>query len=464
MTQAVIQITDAGRAALVASGNTGTTARRVVEIGLGTAAFPFDKGIKVMPNERKRVTTFGGENVAPDTLHVVIQDDSDDQYSLYAFGLYLDNGVLFGVYVQNTPILEKSPTAMLLLASDIAFASIDAALLQFGPATFLNPPATTEKKGVVELATQAEVDDGTDDKRAVTPKTAASKYAPLVRPQFTGPVSVTSTLYSKGPSYDGGTYRVSAEIGGRFVDWNSDRTFAVQLDCPNFTSAYGGIRWSRWGGRHFAGIDAYEGGSGTAAPTIVMHLANQTEAWTISNTDIKRGAGGAVWGSWNFDPNSKINRGGDTMSGRLTLSGENWQADLSMADRSPGGGTFTYLRARKGGGLDVINSAYNGIPFATDNGGNVFLNGAHILQPNGNLFMQWRGQWLSDYTNDVNNGFNGKADRNARCQWDSGMIETGGIRDDIGQVADLPAPYVAIGLRLQVSNWHFIRGVMLRNN
>lgn len=105
----VIHITDAGRAALVAGGNTGTAARRVVEIGLGTAPFAFDRGMKTMPNERKRVTTFGGENVAPDTVHVVIQDDTSDQYSLYAFGLYLDNGVLFAVYVQDAPILEKSP-------------------------------------------------------------------------------------------------------------------------------------------------------------------------------------------------------------------------------------------------------------------------------------------------------------------------------------------------------------------
>ncbi|UVE54281.1 phage tail protein [Burkholderia sp. EMB26] len=184
----LIQITDAGRAALVAAGNTGTVARRVTEIGLGTAAFTFDKGMKTLPNERKRVTTFGGENVAPDTVHVVIQDDTNDQYTLYAFGLYLDNSVLFGVYVQSTPILEKSPAAMLLLASDIVFASIDAAQLQFGPATFLNPPATTERKGVVELATQAEVDAGADDSRAITPKTAAARYAALTGAKFTGPV------------------------------------------------------------------------------------------------------------------------------------------------------------------------------------------------------------------------------------------------------------------------------------
>ncbi|MCA8251419.1 tail fiber protein, partial [Burkholderia multivorans] len=194
----LIHITDAGREALVAADNTGTVARRVVEVGLGTAAFAFDKGMKTLPNERKRVTTFGGENVAPDTVHVVIQDDTDDQYSLFAYGLYLDNGVLFGVYVQDTPILEKSPAAMLLLASDIVFKSIDASQLEFGPATFLNPPATTERKGVVELATPDEVAAGTDATRAVTPATLKPRLdakASLSGADFTGRVSTRDVVH-----------------------------------------------------------------------------------------------------------------------------------------------------------------------------------------------------------------------------------------------------------------------------
>lgn len=189
----LIYITDAGRAALVAPGNTGTTAHQVTQIGLATAAFVFKPDMIAMPSELKRITTFGGDTVAKDTIHIVIQDDSADQYKLYGFGLYLDNGVLFGVYVQNDPILEKAPASMLLLAADTVFASIDVTKLVFGSTSFLNPPATTERQGVVELATQAEVDAGADSVRAVTPKTAAARYAPLVRPQLTGPVSITST-------------------------------------------------------------------------------------------------------------------------------------------------------------------------------------------------------------------------------------------------------------------------------
>ncbi|MFP3529456.1 phage tail protein [Burkholderia sp. SIMBA_042] len=187
-----IRVTDAGRAALVAQGNTGTNEHRVTEVGLCTAAFVFDPAMTVMPNERKRVNTFGGKNVAKDTIHVTIQDTTNDQYSLYGYGLYLENGVLAAVYVQSTPIMEKSPAAYLMLASDMQFVSIDVTKLVFGDASFLNPPASETVQGVIELATQEEVNEGKDALRALTPKTAAGWYAPLIRPKLTGPASVTS--------------------------------------------------------------------------------------------------------------------------------------------------------------------------------------------------------------------------------------------------------------------------------
>ena len=147
----------------VAAGNGGTNAHQAVEIGLANAPFVADKQLTKLPNELKRIKSFGGANVAPDTIHTTLKDDTADQYSLYGFGLYLENGVLLASYGQATPIMEKSPAAMLLLSSDLQFATIDATKLVFGDASFLNPPATTERQGVVELATQAEVNAGADD-------------------------------------------------------------------------------------------------------------------------------------------------------------------------------------------------------------------------------------------------------------------------------------------------------------
>jgi hypothetical protein len=193
----LVQITATGRAALVAPGNTGTAARRITQIGLCNQPFKFTPELRALPNELKRITTFGGENVAPDTVHVVMQDDSADQYTLFGFGLYFDDGTLFGVVVQNTAILEKSPAAIMLLAADAQFTTIDASKLQFGDATFLNPPATTERKGVIELATQAEVDAGIDATRAITPVTLQKRLdtkADLSGAQFGGPISAKDAI------------------------------------------------------------------------------------------------------------------------------------------------------------------------------------------------------------------------------------------------------------------------------
>ncbi|KIP16018.1 phage Tail Collar domain protein [Burkholderia sp. MSHR3999] len=199
-----ILITDAGRAALVAPGNGGTSAHQVVEIGLANAPFVADKGLTKLPNELKRITTFGGANIAPDTIHATLKDDTTDQYSLYGFGLYLENGVLLAAYGQATPIMEKSPAALLLLSTDMQFATIDATQLVFGDASFLNPPATTERQGVVELATQAEVDAGKDAARVITPATLKPRLdakADLSGAEFTGWISAKDAfIVSNAPS------------------------------------------------------------------------------------------------------------------------------------------------------------------------------------------------------------------------------------------------------------------------
>lgn len=165
-----IQVTTAGRAALVNAQNTGTLPVTVAAIGVTDQAFAPDATLTALPGQIKQLATFAGSAVAADTIHVTIRDDSADTYSLRGFGLFLSDGTLFGVYGQADAILEKSSQAMMLLATDVIFADIDAASLTFGDTEFINPPSTTEVQGVVELATDAESIAGTDGVRAVTPK------------------------------------------------------------------------------------------------------------------------------------------------------------------------------------------------------------------------------------------------------------------------------------------------------
>jgi len=169
MAGTTINITDAGRAALVNADHTGTAARKIVQAGIATAPFTFETGLQALPNEHKRLATISGETVAADTVHATIRDDSADQYTTYGFGLYLDNGVLLGTYCQPTPIMEKAPVAILLLAVDMVFKELDVTALSFGETSFTNPPATTARQGVVELATVQETIEGADAQRAVTP-------------------------------------------------------------------------------------------------------------------------------------------------------------------------------------------------------------------------------------------------------------------------------------------------------
>lgn len=172
-----ITITNAGRAAIVNAQNTGTATVTIAQIGLSATAIVPAPTMTALAGELKRTGSIAGDVVADDTIHVTAMDESVDVYSLRAFGLYLADGTLFAIYGQAAPILEKVAASIALLSIDVIFADIDAASITFGDASFANPPATTERQGVVELATVAEAQAGIDALRALTP--AAAKAAIL---------------------------------------------------------------------------------------------------------------------------------------------------------------------------------------------------------------------------------------------------------------------------------------------
>ncbi|MBN3725629.1 phage tail protein [Burkholderia sp. Ac-20379] len=339
----LIQITDAGRAALVAAGNTGSAAHGISAIGLATAAFAFDRGLQALPNERKRVTTFGGENVAPDTIHVVIQDNTDDQYPLYGFGLYLDNGVLFGVYVQDAPIMEKSPSAMLLLAADAIFASIDASLLQLGATSFLNPPATTERQGVVELATHDEVRAGADDLRAVTPAGAAARYMSYDGGVFNGPVAVHRSVGGNDAQLN-----LSAESGaygmpGKLRFWGTFGDAHVNDPNPRLTAAiHGGFNGGIWGSEY------------------LDFLVNRTSNDAHDDTNLTRvmrllGGARVLFGNVADDGTSTVQAGGDIVGlGALTIGRGKARAIVNTDD-------LTAYFAALGDGNTMLGATGSGV-------------------------------------------------------------------------------------------------------
>ncbi|HID9422489.1 TPA: tail fiber protein [Stenotrophomonas maltophilia] len=163
-----MKITNAGRAKLVNGTNTGTNTVLISHIGLTATAFTPTAAMTQLPGEFKRMTSFGGDAVAADTIHVTLQDSGTDKYQLRGFGLYLADGTLFAVYGQADAIMEKANISTLLLSADVVLADIDTAQIKFGSTQFLNPPATESVAGVVELADGPETIAGADAVRAVT--------------------------------------------------------------------------------------------------------------------------------------------------------------------------------------------------------------------------------------------------------------------------------------------------------
>ncbi|MBR8150977.1 hypothetical protein [Burkholderia vietnamiensis] len=184
---------------------------------------------------------------------------------------------------------------------------------------------------------------------------------------------------------------------------------------------------------------------------------------------------GPQWGGWLrawLDANL-AHKSGDTFAGRVNLSGNGWQADFGLHNWRAGQDAWVYLRARDGGGLDIINSAYNAVPWQVSNDGETWQNStAHVggasFLTDGNV---WGPVWGNDcLSNWIGRQLGTKANAGARVQWDSGISEfdyVGSVSSNIHGQIDLPAPWVVTGLRVAASTsaitaiWQ--RGVVLRN-
>lgn len=174
----VLTLTDAGFAALRAAA--GTNAIVVAQLGLSARAIVMAPTLTALPDEHRRLATVSGAAVDDRTVHLTARDNSDATYVVRSIGLYLADGTLFAAYSQADPIFEKARVATYLQAIDLRLQPGEAQLVQFGDSNFLYPPATRSTRGVAEIATDAEIDAGTDDTRIVTPFALARRLAALI--------------------------------------------------------------------------------------------------------------------------------------------------------------------------------------------------------------------------------------------------------------------------------------------
>lgn len=180
MTKLTITITRAGLERFTAAQLDDDLDLGISSVGLTDADFVVAPTVDALPGEFRRVATISGDQVGDNIVHMTIRDDDPVGYTARGFGLFLADGTLFGVYGQAELLFEKSPAATLLAAIDIAFPAGDVGELVFGNTDFLNPPATSERKGVVELATRAEGLTGTDPLRVPSVDVVAAMLAQRV--------------------------------------------------------------------------------------------------------------------------------------------------------------------------------------------------------------------------------------------------------------------------------------------
>lgn len=195
-----ITITDAGRAEIINAQNTGTAAVTIAQIGFGKGRYVPKKSQTTLAEPIKRVSSVAGLAVSDTTIHVTAKDEGQDAYDVGEFGLFSDKGTLIAVYSQVADqgwIIQKARVSTLLLAIDIQLDSISAASLVFGDVVFINPPASTTVRGVVELADDDETQEGTDAERVVTPRSLKSLSA---RTDRAGLVALANTLDSDSES------------------------------------------------------------------------------------------------------------------------------------------------------------------------------------------------------------------------------------------------------------------------
>lgn len=165
-----IIITTAGLNALPNAQNTGVSNVVIASMGVSPTQIAATAATNAIPGEVKRIAGVSGQVVADDQIYISAADQTEDTYVVRTIGLYLDTGVLFAVYSQATPLLEKAGPAMAVLEAAIKLSAPQANAIAFTGGGWLNPQASETVQGVLRLAGVDEAVLGADHSKAVTPK------------------------------------------------------------------------------------------------------------------------------------------------------------------------------------------------------------------------------------------------------------------------------------------------------
>ncbi|RVU03929.1 hypothetical protein EOE18_13820 [Novosphingobium umbonatum] len=200
-----VTLTKAGLAAIVDDNAPVLGPAVIAQLALTNTPFTATSAMTSIPGEFKRIAVHG-EVSGDDVLHVVGIDDSADVYEYRGFGIFFADGTLFAAYGQADPIAGKASSSVTYVPIDVQLAQGQTANIAFASANFLNPPATTTRQGVAELATLTEAKAGTDTSRVLTP--SAAKGALLTWLQALDPAELLELIKladGAGSGLDGDT-------------------------------------------------------------------------------------------------------------------------------------------------------------------------------------------------------------------------------------------------------------------
>lgn len=292
--------TTAGFAALVNAANTGTLPVQCKYIALGTGTTAAAKADTALQTEIKRIETIGGTAVDNNVIHVVLRDESADAYSATEVGLIAADGTLLARYAQATPLITKAAGAVALLAIDASFTDVDTTQVSFGDITFSNPPWGENTQGVVQKATQAQAEVGTDNTTGMTPRRVidllAKAPARAALGVTTNPLDTTAGRLlqvedfgiGKSPTPDiGYDFNESLEYTGVVAPTLGENA----VDSPY--SSWGGLFSYRGKNNNQAGQIYLSNSTYPAASKPRLHIRTRpangqptswTEVWTSANT------------------------------------------------------------------------------------------------------------------------------------------------------------------------------------
>ena len=163
-------ITSAGLREVVNAEHDGTAPIKLTQIAFGTGKYVPSAERTSLEAEFKRFDAISGGAVGDNVLHVSARDASSETYVVYEIGLFTESGTLFAVCSDEMPLIQKSARSQALLSIDMAVVGFSAESIVLGDTNFLNPPATTTTAGVVYLASDSDIEEGTSISKVVTAK------------------------------------------------------------------------------------------------------------------------------------------------------------------------------------------------------------------------------------------------------------------------------------------------------